>query len=192
MKFSELHKTHMSENHTDVAGKNNPWYGKHHSEETKNKIRLSKLGRGHSERTKQKMSLSRRGSDNMFYGKHHSIKSKQKMSNAHTGLHHSEETKRKIREYRLGKVYPNFNPFACQLIDEYGQKHGYHFQHALNGGEVRVIGYSLDGYDKKKNVVIEYYEKYHNKSKVKIRDAQRKKEIVKHLGCKFIEIREEL
>lgn len=32
----------ISKNHSDVSGKNNPMYGKHHSEETKDKIRDSK------------------------------------------------------------------------------------------------------------------------------------------------------
>jgi hypothetical protein len=98
------------------------------------------------------------------------------------------EVRQKLRESRLGKVIPNFNPIACQRIDEYGKRHGYNFQHALNGGEVRVIGYSLDGYDKEKNAVIEFYEKRHLRKKE--RDESRKKEIIKYLNCKFIELRE--
>lgn len=99
-----------------------------------------------------------------------------------------EETKQKMREAALSKTCPRFNPFACQVIDEYGKKHGYNFQHALNGGEFRIIGYSVDGYDKDKNVVIEYYENRHKKTLKS--DAIRKERIVGHLGCKFIEIKE--
>jgi hypothetical protein len=89
-----------------------------------------------------------------------------------------------------GKFKPNFNPKACQIIEEYGKQHGYNFQHALNGGEyyIKELGYWIDGYDKEKNIVIEYYEKYHNITKIKNRDKKRKKEIIKFLKCKFIEL----
>lgn len=104
------------------------------------------------------------------------------------GKHHSAETRQKMRYARLGKGKCWFNPVACQRIDEYGKKHGFNFQHALNGGEIAVIGYSVDGYDKDKNVVIEYYEKHHRR-KIE-RDEHRKQEIINHLGCKFIELKE--
>ena len=82
---------------------------------------------------------------------------------------------------------PCYNPNACILIEEYGKEHGFNFQHAENGGEVRVIGYSLDGYDKEKNVVIEVDEPSH-RWKVEY-DARRQKEIEEHLGCKFIRLK---
>ena len=101
------------------------------------------------------------------------------------------ETRRKIaravREFRLGKVTPCYNPNACILIDEYGKQHGFNFQHAENGGEVRVIGYSLDGYDRDKNVVIEIDEPSH-KWKLDY-DKKRQKEIEEYLGCEFIRIK---
>jgi hypothetical protein len=89
-----------------------------------------------------------------------------------------------------GKFKPNFNPKACQIIEEYGKQNGYCFQHALNGGEyyVKELGYWLDGYDKEKNVVIEYYENHHKRTIVKQKDKKRKKEIIKLLNCKFIEL----
>ena len=37
--FSEESKKKMSDNHADLSGEKAYWYGKHHSEETKNKIR---------------------------------------------------------------------------------------------------------------------------------------------------------
>ena len=113
------------------------------------------------------------------------------------GTHHKESTKKKIRlsviktlQERFGKdVYPLYNPLACEYIDSYSKKHGYNFQHALNGGEyfIENIGYWVDGYDKEKNVVIEYYEPHH---KYQIdKDETRKKQIIKQLKCKFIEIK---
>jgi hypothetical protein len=179
--------------------------GKHHSDETKRKMSKSHIGifRGNkhpsygkplSVKTRKKLSKALSGNKNPFYGKHHSKATKKKIRGALIGRPLTVSTKKKIalklRELRLGKVTPNFNPIACQQIDEYGQKHGYNFQHAMNGGEVRVIGYALDGYDKKKNTAIEYYEHYHNEPKQKKRDKQRKQEIINHLRCKFIELKE--
>lgn len=48
----------------DMTGENNPNYGKHLSDETKEKIRQSRLGTKSSEQTKQKLSESRTGNKN--------------------------------------------------------------------------------------------------------------------------------
>ena len=124
-----------------------------------------------------------RGKGNPFYG--------------HT---HTNETKQKIRLSSLktlrlkfgGGICPKYNPIACQRIDEYGKQHGFHFQHALNGGEfyIKELGYWVDGYDKKRNAAVEYYEKHHRRTKEQVRDKQRVKEIIDHLGCKFVIINE--
>jgi len=88
------------------------------------------------------------------------------------------------------QLNPNYNPEACKIIDEYGKKHGYNFQHAENGGEhhIKELGYFVDGYDKEKNVAIEYYEKAHKNQKE--RDKKRKQEIIDKLDCEFIELKE--
>jgi hypothetical protein len=113
------------------------------------------------------------------------------------------ETRRKIRLSLInriqnqlidgGQVYPAYNPTACKLIDKYGKKHGYHFQHALNGGEYFIshLGYWVDGYDKRKNVVLEVDEPHHfdQDGSLRERDIRRQKEIELHLKCKFIRIK---
>lgn len=80
-----------------ASGINNPFYGKKHSEEAKNKMRLARLGKKLSEETKRKLIESR-------LGKSHSEETKRKMSEAHRGekhcffgRHHTKETKDKIR-----------------------------------------------------------------------------------------------
>ena len=93
-----------------------------------------------------------------------------------------------LRSECARRVHPNFNPTACQRIDVYGKLHGYQFQHALNGGEVQIGNYWVDGYDRRNNVVIEFYERYHRTKKQKSLDAHRKQEIIERLNCKFIEI----
>jgi hypothetical protein len=66
------------------------------------------------------------------------------------GKTHSTETLLKMRvstlrglEEKHGKLYPNYNSSACKVIDEYGDSHGYKFQHAENGGEfhIKELGY---------------------------------------------------
>ncbi len=119
-KLSEIGKERMKNK------ENNPMYGKHLSEETKQKIREARIGTHHSEETKRKMSESRSGEKNPLYGKHLSEETKRKISeNSKSGTeevrrkigdtakerlknkenhplygkHHSEETRRKLSEY---------------------------------------------------------------------------------------------
>lgn len=63
-------------------GKNNHFYGKKHTEETKEKIRLSAIGRYDGEK-------------NPFYGKTHSEEAKRKMSAIHKGKTISKENRLK-------------------------------------------------------------------------------------------------
>lgn len=57
--------------------------GTHHSEETKEKIRIHFLGKpGHipSEETREKLRIARLGAKNPFYGKHHTLEHRRKIS----------------------------------------------------------------------------------------------------------------
>jgi hypothetical protein len=202
--MSDEQKQKLKENHVGMLGK-------HHTKNTKRKISFGNTGKVCSMESRLAMSNSKKG-------KHHTEETKQKISKSMSvvakkrfsnptnhpnwGKHLSSETKRKIRFARLKnisenkfngrQVIPSYNPIACKIIDEYGKQYGYTFQHAMNGGEfhIKELGYWVDGYDKEKNVVIEYYENHHNKpSKVK-KDLIRKQEIINHLDCKFIELME--
>jgi hypothetical protein len=64
-----------------TMGEKNPFYGKHHTQETKKKI-------GDAER----------GEKNHFYGKHRSEEDKRKISESQKGKYVSEETRKKISE----------------------------------------------------------------------------------------------
>lgn len=112
----------------DVSGKNNPMFGKKHSEETKKKITekrgndkrydvtdkhreiTSKIHKGKivSDETKDLISKNRKGKNtgknNPMFGKTHSDEVKNKISKSNTGKTHSEETKNKISEATKGKV----------------------------------------------------------------------------------------
>jgi hypothetical protein len=143
------------------------------------------------------------GEPNMKYHNqecYHKNGNKGTFKNGHTFNYnktHSKETKDKISlKHRINRSiliqgtiqFPNFNPIACDVIEKYGKQNGYNFQHALNGGEfyIKELGYWVDGYDKEKNVIIEYQEKHHLTPKYIEKDKKRKEEIIKTLKSKFI------
>lgn len=162
-KFSDTHRKNLSKAQT----------GKIRSEETRKKLSSINKGKRHSEETKLKIAEGNRG-------KKHTDEAIQKMR---------VSTLNRLQE-SVGQLSPRYNPDACKAIDEYGKLHEYNFQHAENGGEfyIKELGYWVDGYDKEKNVVIEYYEQYHDRQKEK--DIRRQQEIVDFLQCKFIILRE--
>lgn len=149
----------------------------------------------YSEETKKKMSQAKtgkyNGKNNPNYGNHTPL---------------SKDHIRKIRLSHIKRVEllknngfrlkPNFNPKACQIIEEYGKQNGYNFRHAMNGGEfyIEELGYWVDGYDKKQNVVIDYFENnkhhYDENGNIKSKDRLRIEEIKKYLGCRFILLEE--
>lgn len=71
-----------------LKGENHPMYGKHHSEETKKKMREAM-----------------KGEKNPMYGKHLSEETRKKMREAKKGKHLSEETRKKLREAKKGKRF---------------------------------------------------------------------------------------
>jgi very-short-patch-repair endonuclease len=81
-------------------------FKKHLSEETKNKMRETRkktkerLGYYHTEETKKKISLTKLGKP-MFFSEQHRLN----LSKANTGKHLSEEAKQKISLWNKGKTY---------------------------------------------------------------------------------------
>ena len=78
------------------TGEKNPMYGKHHSEEAKNKMVESHKGKHHSEESKKKNAEAHKG-------KKMSEEAKKKMAESHKGKHLSEEHKKKLAESHKGK-----------------------------------------------------------------------------------------
>lgn len=118
------------------------------------------------------------------------------------GKKHTKQSKIKQRVSTLeylsktkGQIVPRYNINSIQVIEEYGKKYGYNFQHAENDGEyyIKELGYFLDGYDKEKNIVIEIDEPHHFNSdgSLKQNDLEREREITEFLGCRFIRIKYE-
>ena len=115
----------------DVAGENNPWYGKrgkdsplygkrgkgtpnygkHHTEETRKKMSEAHKGEKHymygkhlSEEHRKKLSQAFKGEKHPFYGKHLSEEHRQKISQANKGKTVSEETRQKLSQVHKGKT----------------------------------------------------------------------------------------
>lgn len=157
------------------------------------KIRKGNTGKVHTDETKRKISETKKGIPQTP----EQIEARRKGMMGHIV---TDETKRKIRksysEYLNscgGKdgFKPTYNKSSIPLIEQKAKELGItDIQHAENGGEyyVEELGYWVDGYSKEKNIVIEFYEKWHNKTTE--RDNKRKQEIIDFLNCEFIEIKE--
>ena len=102
--MNEMARIHCVENHADVSGENNPMYGKHHSEETKEKIR----------KTKEKYI----GKNAVRYGAILSDETKRKISNSNKGKIISEETRKKISLANSKPVY-QIDPVNKKIVREY-------------------------------------------------------------------------
>ena len=93
-------KKKMSESR---SGEKHHFFGKHLSDETKQKISETKKGKQLSEETKKKLSEAHSGEKHHFFGKHLSDETKQKLSEAHKGKQFSVEHKQKMSESHKGK-----------------------------------------------------------------------------------------
>lgn len=93
---------------------------------------------------------------------------------------------------KLPWMSPRYNPDSISKIEEFGKKNGFNFQHALNGGEIKIKNtkYFVDGYDKVNNVVIEYDEPHHfdKNGNLKVKDLIRQNKIIEELNCTFIRL----
>lgn len=170
-------------NRQNKLGSKNPMYGKPITEDHREKLRKASTGRKHSKKTIRKMRVAQLGEKHPMWGKHHSKETKKKMRKAAI----------KYRKTLIDRLQPNYNKDACKLIEKFGRKHGYQFQHAENGGEffIEELGYWVDGYDWNKNVVIEVDEKHHFdlQGNLSYHDIKRQGEIENFLQCKFIRIK---
>lgn len=102
-----------------LMGNRNPFYGKKHSDETKQKLREINIGRKHTEETIKKLRLINKGKNHPLYQKHHSDSTKIKMRLSHIGKQHSDETKQKIRQLQRGEKSSCFKGYIICVSGEY-------------------------------------------------------------------------
>lgn len=117
------------------------------------------------------------------------------------GRKHTEEEKDRIRISTV-KYFEEIkktggakvSKIACAYIDKLNEAKGWHLQHGMNGGEIIVGGYYLDGYDKELNIAFEYDEPPHyldvQNNILKERDIRRMKYIHNKLNCRFFRYNE--
>ncbi len=182
-----------------LTGRPSPFKGvtNRYSKETLKRMSESSKRENLSLETLQRMSISSRESKK-------DPKVRKKLSESSKKENLSPETRRKMSQSARKRTIkyiqenlkngyqltPFYNPYGCKIIDYYSKRYNCNFQHAMNGGEVCIIGYWVDGYDKEKNIVIEIDEAHHYKNgKLTEEDIRRQKEICEFLGCKFIRIR---
>lgn len=97
--YTEEEKKALSEK---MKGVNNPFFGKHHSEETKNKLRGPRY--------------HLRGENSFMYGKHLSEETKRKLRLANIGKKRSEESCKKQSERVSGKNNPMYGTKRPQYV----------------------------------------------------------------------------
>lgn len=114
-----------------MFGKRGCFYGKHHTEETKEKLRQMQLGTKQSEETKKKKSISESGVNNPMYGKHHTEESKRKMSEHSKGKIITAEWRNKISQKNRNSIWINngiktkmIQPIYWQKYEKNGWKKG--------------------------------------------------------------------
>lgn len=91
-----------------LKGEKNPNYGKHRSEETKQKI--SEANKNPSEKIRKQISDAMSGKKHPLYGKHHSEDTKNKMSESAKGKSKSQIAKQKMSDVKQGKYLAENNP----------------------------------------------------------------------------------
>ena len=115
----------------------------------------------------------------------------------------TEDTKEKIRistvnylQSLLGDTIARYNKKSIDYINNLNEINHWNLQHAENGGEVKIGGYFVDGYDKDLNIVFEYDEKRHykdvDKNVLKDKDIKRQNFIINKIKCRFFRYNEEL
>lgn len=134
-----------------VTGKNHPMYGRHHTDEMKKKQAERNVGKKLSNETKRKLSES-------------SIKAWKNPSVRQRMIHTSKWNNISVDKGQMPLIY-KWNALGFKFIPNYQVKNN------------ELLCY-LDGYDKDRNVVLEYDSKYHFKEPQKTKDLVRQKRII--------------
>jgi len=114
------------------SGPGNPFYGKHHTNETKKKISDFHKGNQYakgavrSEETRKKISEARKGKylgeDSFWYGKHHTEETRKKIGEANKGKLKGDKNPSKRLDVRekislaISKTYKIINPDGVEII----------------------------------------------------------------------------
>ena len=188
--------------------------GRHHTEETKQKMSNIHTGKNYGRVGENHPLYGKRGELCHWFGKTHSLETKEKLSKQKIGIPMSEDFRKKCSERQLGKtmtddtrrkmriskinyiikenggICPMFNKDAISYFSKLEAERNWNGYYATkNNGEyyLQELGYFVDYYEPKLNVVIEYDEPrhYYAGGELRPRDKKRMEEIISHLHCKF-------
>jgi len=192
-------KSMLGKTHKHKGKSNKELYGEEKAKEISEKIRKTKIGDKNPAKrpeVRKKISQNRKGkltgddNPNYWKGKRNKGQSERmKMNNPST----REDVKEKIRKsnlkrwIELGSVKIGKN--ETQLLNDIEEIIGYKIlrQHP-------VSGYSVDGYIKELNLVIEIDESHHYDmdGNLKNKDIERQDKIEEKLCCKFLRIKDNI
>ncbi len=164
------------------------------TKEVKEKLRKVNTGKKKSKETKKKIGNYSRGKTyEELYGEKRAKKlkkDKRLIGLKNKGKIRDLETKKKQRisrikyiKNKIGYIYPSLGKNEKRILDEIEMK--------LNYKIIRqkpVIGYFVDGYIPKLNLVIEIDEKGHNYKTKK--DKERENNIINKLNCNIIRVKD--
>lgn len=159
-------------NQETKSGERNSFYGKSHTPGSREKIRISSIGRKnmlgkhHTKKTRQQMSSVKLGDKNGMYGKHNSPEAKRKLR-----IKWIDRMLRGLMNHGLG-----VDRGATEYFNGLNRDSGCHIQHP--NIEIKDLGYFVDGYDPIAHTVYEYDTPYHSKPCKRKRDLARQNEII--------------
>ena len=141
--------------------------------ETKQKIRMSHIGKNHSIETKLKIGKTKIG------------------NKYNLGKIHTEKTKQKQRVSAIKRIQGQFNKGLSSMpcIGKYEPGILDNLENSLGlkiKRQHKVCGYFLDGYIPSLNLAIEIDEKYHKSIKQLNKDEIRENNIKAELNCQFL------
>lgn len=153
--ITDAWRENMRRNHANVNGKNNPFFGKHHTPDAIEKIKIANTGKDYfSINYKACLSKKMTGCGNPFFGKHHTAATIVKLSIPKTdkhkrklaialkgnisplkGKHHTPEAKRKMRIAAIKRIQelkfvgsvmaPNINPKEILFFNKLEKERGW-------------------------------------------------------------------
>lgn len=115
----EPHGYNISNGGKKLFGENNPFYGKQHTEETKNIISEKNTGRKATDEERKMRSEINKGCNNPFYGKRHSdeTKSKIKETNIANGNYEKASERMKLQNPNDGTLFSKATIMLNEKLD---------------------------------------------------------------------------
>ena len=101
------------------CGARNPFYGKHHTDETKQKLRVANTGKYKSDDLKNKLSKLYSGVNNPNYGKHHTNEAKLKISQAVTNSWNEDKRNKLVERNKQGTKRVSCFTLQGDFIENY-------------------------------------------------------------------------